>query len=134
MDRRLFLLVPLSGVLIACDSMRQKDQAARLDTSLNGYAGAIRWGNLDTAYGFVRPRDTTPQPPPRLEGLKVTGYEIRVSSVNETRDEAQVSFSFTYYFQDQGRVQTTVQNATWYFDPEVKAWLMDAPGLPAFQR
>lgn len=113
--------------------MRQKDQASRLDTSLNAYAGAIRWGNLETAYGFARPRSAAPQPFVALDGLKVTGYEIRVTSVNETRDEAEVTTSFTYYFQDQGKVGSTSQSAVWYYEPEAKTWFMDAPGLPRFR-
>jgi hypothetical protein len=42
--------------------------------------------------------------------------------------------SFTYYFQDQGRVHTTEQIATWYYDEAGGVWLVDAPGLPDFHR
>jgi hypothetical protein len=133
MKRLLLPLALLLPLLTACENLQRKDQASRLTTSLQSYASTIRWDNLGSAYAFVRPREGTPQPPQRLDGLKVTGYTIRVNSVNETSDEANVTFTFTYYFQDQGRVTTTEQTETWYFDAESGAWFLDAPTLPRFR-
>lgn len=124
-----------AALLAGCSGIRQKDQAGRLDPALTAYAGAIRWGNFDTAAAFTVPRDGSP---PRhdtaaLASLKVTGFSVRINRVNETADEADVSFGFTYYQEDQGTIRTTEQRATWYFDPVRGSWLLDG-SLPQFSR
>lgn len=134
MDRRTFLLVPLVPVLGACEAVQQREQGSRLDGSLKAYAGSVRWGNLDTAYGFLRPRAGVLQPPPALDSLKVTGYEINIGGMNATKDEATVTMTFAYYFLDQGRVSSTTRTSVWYYVPEGRSWVMDATSLPDFRR
>ena len=133
LHRRVILLAPLLPVLSACERFKRKDQASRLTPSLQGYAASIRWGNLNSAYGFLRPRDGTPQPLESLEGLKVTGYTIRVNNVNESSDEAGVTMTFSYYFQDEGRLASTEQTALWYYDIDSNAWVIDGTALPKFR-
>lgn len=121
--------------LAACSGLQQKDQAARLDNALTAYAGAIRWGNFDTAAAFAVPRDGSV---PRhdtaaLASLKVTGYSVRINRVNDTADEADVSFAFTYYQEDRGTIRTAEQRALWYYDAGREGWLLDGT-LPSFQR
>ena len=70
--------------------------------------------------------------PTTLQGLRVTGYTVRVNRFNEVGDEADVSLTFTYYQETRGTVNTVVQDATWYFDETRQGWLMDAP-LPHFE-
>jgi hypothetical protein len=122
---------PLAG----CGSFRQKDQASRLDPTLTAYAGAIRWGNFDTAAAFTVPRDgSAPQhDTAALASVKVTGFSVRINRVNDAADEADVSFSFTYYQEDRGTIQTTEQRSTWYYEPARQAWLLDG-SLPRFVR
>lgn len=126
----------LAVVLLAgCGGMKKRDQASRLDQTLTAYAGAIRWGNFETAAAFTMPRDgSTPRlDPAALVGLKVTGYSVRINRVNEAGDEADVSLSFTYYQEHRGTIQTAEQNASWYYDAARKGWLLDG-GLPPFKR
>ena len=121
--------------LSACAGMQKKDQVARLDQSVSAYAGAIRWGNFDTAAAFAVPRDGVSRvpDPATLVGLKVTGFSIRINRVNDPGDEANVSTSFTYYHEDRGTIRKVEQSATWYFDALKKGWVMDGP-LPDFRR
>ena len=134
MDRRTFLLAPLVPALSSCAAVQQQEQASRLDPSLKAYAGSIRWGNLDSAAGFLQPRAGTVQPPPPLDALKVTGYEINIGGMSPTSDEATVTMTFSYYFLDQGRVSSTTRTSVWYYVPEGRSWVMDATSLPDFKR
>jgi len=124
----------LAAALAGCAGMKKKDLAARLDQALSAYAGAIRWGNYETAAAFAVPRAAAPRvvDPSALSGLKVPGYSERFNRVNEAGDEAEVSLSFTYYQETRGTLRTVEQDATWYYDDEREVWLMDA-GLPAFE-
>ena len=120
--------------VVGCESMKKKEQASRLDQSLKAYAGSIRWGNFETAAAFAVPRKgVNTVNPATLDGIKVTGYVVRVSSVSEDAKEANVHLSFSYYDETRGTVGAIDQDASWYFDPERKNWLMD-DSLPRFKR
>ena len=133
--RRLLVIAAAATLATGCETMRRQDQVVRLDPALTAYAGAVRWGNFDTALAFSRPRSGTPAPVSYgvLSRVKCTGYTIRINRINDAGDEASVSFSFTYYLQDRGTVDRADQDVTWYYSEQSKAWLMDG-GLPNFGR
>lgn len=135
MHRRTVILAAAAALGSGCSGLKKKDQASRLDQSLSAYTDAIRWGNFGTAAGFAVPRSGSAPPvdPGDLEGLKVTGYSVRINRVNDGADEADVTIAFTYYHESRGTLRQVDQVATWYFHPDRGAWLLDG-GLPAFQR
>ena len=71
--------------------------------------------------------------PATLDGTKVTGYVVRINSVNADANEASVHLSFTYYDETRATVGTINQDAMWYLDETRKSWLMDG-SLPRFKR
>jgi hypothetical protein len=114
--------------------MKKETQASRLDQTLRAYAGSLRWGNFDTATAFAVPRaGINSVRAATLIGTKVTGYEVRVSSVNEDASEAKVHMTFTYYDDQRGTVGSLDQDAIWYWDDDKDNWLMD-DSLPRFKR
>lgn len=134
MHRRLLLTAAAIMPIAACENMQKKDQASRLDQSLWAYVGSIRWANFDTAATFAVPRNgANTVTPASLDGIKVTGYSVRIKSVNETADEASVHLNFSYYDEGGGTVGAVDQDATWYLDEKRKGWLMD-DSLPRFKR
>lgn len=121
-------------LIVGCEGMAKKDQASRLDQSLRAYVGSIRWGNFETAAAFAVPRGSANAvSPATLDGIKVTGYAVRIDSLNEDANEANVHLSFSYYNEAQGTVDAIDQDATWYLDTKRKGWLMD-DSLPRFKR
>lgn len=134
MDRRTLLFLSLLPALSACERIQRSEKASRLEPSLKAFVGAIRWGSLDSAFAFVRPRGGAPIPPPPLGDLKVTGYDVQILSVSEDKTEAEVTCTFTYYFENDVRVATTSQTAVWYYVDQGRSWLMDAMALPDFRR
>lgn len=134
MHRRLILTAAAIMPLAGCESMKKKDQTSRLDQSLRAYVGSIRWANFDTAAAFAVPRKgANTVSAASLEGIKVTGYSLRIKSVNETADEASVIMNFSYYDESGGTVGSIDQDTTWYLDEKRKGWLMD-DSLPRFKR
>jgi hypothetical protein len=134
-QNRLLVVMLAAALLAGCAGFKHKDQASRLDLALTAYAGAIRWGNFETAAAFTVPRDgSAPQhDTAALAGLKVTGYSVRINRVNETADEADVSIGFTYYQENQGTIHSIEQRAPWYYDDARGSWLLDG-ALPRFVR
>jgi hypothetical protein len=133
--RRLFVMVSAAALVAGCEGMQRKDHVARLDQSLAAYAGAVRWGNFETAGAFAVPRSGSVPPVNHaaLSTLKVTGYSVRINRINEAGDEADVSLSFTYYHEDRGTVGRADQDVTWYWSDARAGWLMDG-ALPDFGR
>ena len=130
----MLMTAAVTVLFVGCEAIEQKGQSQQLDISLKAYAGAIRWSNFDTAALFAVPRaGANTVDPASLGGIKVTGYSIRIDSLNETVDEANVQLSFTYYDENRGTVGTVNQRAQWYLDPTSQSWLMD-DSLPHFKR
>ena len=91
-------------------------------------------GSARAAAAFAAPRDgPNTVDPAYLNGIKVTAYEIRINSVNETADEANVHLAFTFYDENRGTVGAVNQDAVWYLDAQRQGWLMD-DSLPRFKR
>ncbi len=134
MHRRTLLIATAAALIGGCERLKRQDQTSRLDQSLTGYASAIRWGSFETAQAFAQPRAGAPLPLGGQvpSGIKVTGYTIRINSVNENGDEANVSFTFTYSGENSASVRTVEQTDTWYYDVNGKAWLLDG-SLPRFR-
>ena len=135
MNRRTLLLVFLTATVAGCAAIGRKKQLNKLDPTLSAYTGAIRWGSIETAASFARPRDGL-DPGTNFEamvGLKITGYKIRINRINDAADEASVSFSFTYYHEDQASIRQVDQTTTWYFSVTDETWYLDGP-LPDFSQ
>ena len=132
--RRTLMTVAAAVLVVGCETVKKESQASRLDQTLRAYAGSIRWGNYDTADAFAAPRAVAKAvQASSLDGIKVTGYEVRVNSVAEDAREASVHMNFSYYDEARGTVGSLDQDATWYWDDSRKNWLMD-DSLPRFKR
>ena len=133
MHRRILMTFAAATMLSACSGMKKKNQTSILDQSLRAYAGAVRWGNYDTAAAFAVPREGMPSVHPSTLGdVKVTGYSLRINSINDEANEASVIMNFSYYSESRGTVGTVIQDATWYYNSEKTGWLMD-DSLPRFK-
>ncbi len=133
MNRRTLVLVFLTATVAGCTALSQEKQMIELNPTLSAYTGAIRWGNIETAAGFARPRDGRDPVvnPEAMVGLKITGYKVRVNNVNATADEASVSLSFTYYHDDRATIREVEQTDIWYYSATDKTWYLDGT-LPDF--
>jgi len=133
MMRRSFLLLCLALVLTGCTAFSKTKHVASLDPSLSAYTGAIRWGNIDTASAFSRPRNGNSKTvnPKGFAGLKITGYRVRINRIDEQGSEANVSIGFTFYHEDQASIREVNQTTVWYYSDKDNAWYLDGP-LPDF--
>lgn len=129
------MLALLALLASACATLSQNKQLNLLDPTLSAYTGAIRWGNMEAAAGFARPRGATARKadPVALTGLKITGYKVRINRINPEADEAHVSISFAYYHDNQASIRQVHQNALWYFSKTDNTWYLD-DNLPDFSR
>lgn len=137
LNARLFTLLMITSLVMlnGCGRIEQKEREIGLDKAVRLYVDSIRWGNFDTAAGFIRPREGTP---PALDmtnlgDVRVTAYSSTIIHVDETIHEAQATAAFDYYNVNSGRVRSVSQSLLWWFDPGTERWYLDGT-LPDFSR
>lgn len=132
--RRLVPLALLLLLLTGCTTVDEKKKSMTLHSTMRAYESTIRWGDFETAYGFIKLDDAEdPGPDPSdLKAIKVTAYTSRITSVSEDGMEAQVVAEISYYNERRMSVVELVDRQTWRFDLEAGKWYLAVP-LPAFK-
>ncbi len=130
-------LVPLALLLLlftGCSSVDEKKKSMTLQSTIRAYESTIRWGDYETAYGFIN-LDELEEPGPLpgdLKVFKVTSYLSSIISVSEDGTEAQVVAEISYYNERSMSVVDMVDRQTWQYDTEVGKWYLTVP-LPDFK-
>ena len=132
--RRLITLTLLLLLFTGCSTVDEKKKSMTLQSTIRAYESTIRWGDFETAYGFIRLDDAdNPGPDPStLKGIKVTSYTSTISSVSEDGTEAQVVAEIRYYNDRRMSVVDLTDRQTWRFETETGRWYLAVP-LPDFK-
>jgi len=130
-------LVPLTLLLLlftGCSTVDEKKKSMTLQSTIRAYESTIRWGDFETAYGFIKLDEVEdPGPDPReLKAIKVTAYTSSVVSVSEDGTEAQVVAEISYYNERSMSVVDLVDRQTWRYDAVREKWYLADP-LPDFK-
>ncbi len=129
------LLCAAALALAGCAEMDAKDRLTSLDTSVNDYGSALRWGQYREATRFRLPRSgAVPAPDLEpLEHIRLTSYEITDQIVNAETTEARIEVVIGYYHDDIGRVDTLRQTQIWWYEAAQERWFLET-GLPPFMQ
>ena len=130
-------LVPLALLLLlftGCSTVDEKKKSMTLQSTIRAYESTIRWGDFETAYGFIKLDEVEdPGPEPRdLKTIKVTAYVSQIVNVSEDGTEAQVVAEISYYNERRMSVVDMVDRQTWHYDAEIGKWYLVTP-LPDFK-
>ena len=128
----LLMSVLLALVLSGCEQYGEKKRANALNDSVKYYTAAIRWGNFESAASAIRPRNGNPVPisVDHLKGVRVLSNDYQILASSPEASEAQMYATFTWQPADSASVQTTNQQATWWFDDQTQRWYLDATAMP----
>ena len=132
MSKVLGLLV--LAMLAGCNGPGVKARLTSLDDSIRAYAEALRWGRYDDAQVFHMGRDgkRIVLDEHTMEDIRVTGYSVRETVLDEEGTTAEVQAEFKYFITNRGALQTIVVPQTWWHDDKSRRWLLDS-GLPDFK-
>jgi len=130
-------LVPLTLLLLlftGCSTVDEKKKSMTLQSTIRAYESTIRWGDFESAYGFIKLDEVEdPGPDPsELKAIKVTAYTSSVVSVSEDGTEAQVVAEISYYNERSMSVVDLVDRQTWRYDAVSEKWYLADP-LPDFK-
>jgi hypothetical protein len=120
------------GLLVACSNTREREKL--LDATLDDYAAAIRWGDVDAAVAFIAPDARRPSAfeLERLKQLQVAGYREQPPVLVSTNEVEQVvQLEFVNRHTQEGRA--TVERMRWRYDETAKRWWL-VSGLPKLQQ
>ena len=127
--RMVFLMFALA--LAACSETREQEKL--LDATLDQYAAAIRWGNVEDALGFLAPdsRKPTAFELERLAQLQIAGYrEAPPVLLSPTEVEQVVQLEFVNRHTQESH--STVERMRWRYDTTALRWWLTT-GLPKLQ-
>ena len=126
-------VVAIATILAGCGAIEKKSRTAKLDRAVQGYAAAIRWGDIETVSGFLRPRKSDSPLPnlAMLRNIRVTSYQARVGASGPDADEARMVASFEYQKASSARLKSITQTALWWYDAETEGWFLDG-SIPDF--
>lgn len=129
--RHTLLLLSLVLSLAGCQSLGEREEALKLNDTLDSYGAAARWQPLAGLYGFLQPELQPAAPPDGLDNLRVTGYEV-VSPPRKLAEDRVVQTVVIEYVQvDRQVVRRLMDRQVWQRTAD-KQWLRANP-IPAFK-
>ncbi len=131
---RLSFIFLVGITLCACEAMKSKEQANRLDSTLYDYEKALRWAEYRAAASYHVSREKTPLVVDieHAKNFSVTGINILEKTLNPEVTEAVILAEISYYSKEYGTVKTLRQEIHWWRDPEGKIWLIESD-FPEFE-
>ncbi|MEI7036702.1 hypothetical protein [Fulvimonas yonginensis] len=136
MRRFLLPLLALAFALCAGCATDQRNQS--LITTLNAYAGTLRWGDFQSALQFVDPKVREAHPPSaldmaRYQQVRVTGYDEGAGPVPDGENRVRQVVQISLVNLNTQAERTIVDRQSWRYDPEKKRWWLTS-GLPDITR
>lgn len=123
----LLLVVLLPG----CQTLSERDDARKLEHTLDSYAAAVRWQPLAGLYGYLTTELQPAAVPDGLRNVRVTGYEISVPPRMVADDRVVQTAVIEYVQVDRQVVRTLVDHQVWTRDDK-GLWLRANP-IPSFK-
>lgn len=135
MRRLIPVLAACTLLLAGCAAQKRSDT---LTSTLNAYAGAVRWNGLQSAVNFVDPEVLKKNPPTdldlaRYQQVRVTDYDDGngPTPVGDTEVRQTVRISFVNKHTQVER--TVTEQQLWRYDEKTHRWWLES-GPPDIQQ
>ena len=135
MNKLILVLICALTLIVGCNgSSGVKKKGSALETAVEEYVAALRWGRYQNAYDYHIDEDGSKPAFPRdkLEEIRVTGHAIFEKTVNEELTEATVKGELQYYNTEYGTIKKTPLDQIWWYEPESKQWFLKGK-MPSFK-
>jgi hypothetical protein len=134
MGKRIFALLLITPLIIACATFARIKQTEMFERTSEAYAKAIRWSDFEAANRY-RKAILTQKKPPDLDALtqiKVTSYEVKEVGISKEVTQVRQIVEIGYYKID-GIIEKSLRDQQiWVYDPVDKRWYLNS-NLPDFQ-
>ncbi len=123
-----YILFVCFGLTIsACSTVDKTKRLDLLESSMNDFRKAVRWGYYDEATRYIQIKDykKSLRNPDYLKNVRITTYEYGKKFFNEDKTKLEVTALIGFYNVDQGTVKSINENQIWWFDAEKSLWFLD---------
>lgn len=134
---RISLILLVTLLPAACgtvDNFKDKRSGNELQAVLSRYESAVRWGDLQQAYGFLKPELAEQTPLPQgLENIEVSQYVVVSPPVLVSKTTATQTVGISYILVNRQIEHSLVDHQMWERkDEESREWYRSNP-IPAFK-
>jgi hypothetical protein len=134
---RILLLLAVTLLPAACgtiDNIKDKQLGNDLQVVLSRYESAVRWGNPQHAYGFLKPELAEQTPlPPGLENIEVSQYVVVSPPVLLNKTTATQTVGISYILVNRQVEHSLVDRQMWERkDEDSREWYRANP-IPEFK-
>jgi len=131
-DIKLKLVLPVL-VILFFTSCTTVEPIQALGHTWRAYERTVRWGDITGAVHFLREDAvTTAKFPKNIKNLKVTGYDVIKTSVNEDDMIAKQDVTIRYYNVNNFIEKSFVDYQEWKYDDKNSRWYLSSK-LPNFE-
>ena len=125
MPKHIFIFT-LIVILTACNGVGSRKKAEGLETAIDEYVAALRWGRFDKAMEYhVDKENNRPEiDTSKLEYIKVTGHVFKKKTINEEIDEAILQIEMQYYHKEYGTLKKIIIDQDWWYAEKAKKWFL----------
>lgn len=118
-------------MLAGCATLQNKNQS--LDTTIEAYRAALRWGDFEGAWTYVDPavradHPLTPQQKAQYATVRVAEYETP-GPVATGPDTVEQTAQISLIVKSTQQVYEVLDHQTWRWDAQAKRWWLES-GLP----
>jgi len=129
----LLILIVVGAVGVGCARVAENRKARLLESAVEGYRQALRWGDYDAALGFVSPEARADVDLAPLANVRVVRYDVARPLVMVATDRAEQVVHIGYVRLDRQRLETLTDRQEWRYDAARAAWWLHS-ALPGFAR
>ena len=94
------------------------------------YGDTIRWGQIADAEKLVVNKGKLDRN--QLEGVRITGYDIRDKSVSEDKKTATATVEIRYYNEEIGTERKLIDKQEWIYIDQQDIWMLTSD-MPSFE-
>lgn len=127
------LLLIVTILLTACQTIEGLKQGYELKDTLRHYANSFRWTQLNEAYDYLtQVAAAESEFPENPDNIKVTSYQVVKAVVQSDETHAEQTVQIEFVFEDMQRVRKITDHQLWEYDGITKLW-MRANAMPVFE-
>jgi hypothetical protein len=125
---KIIIILSLILMMTACNGVGTKKKAEGLETAIDEYVAALRWGRFDKAleYHFDKEDNSPDIDTSKLEYIKVTEHTFKKKVINDEIDEAALQLEVKYYHEEYGTVKKIIVDQVWWYKEETESWLISS--------
>jgi hypothetical protein len=125
-------LLVVAFLVAGCAAVERDRRVMTLDSTTRAYQHAMRWGDFESALGFLPPEKRQEQEWPAVfDDLRITRYDIQGPMVMLTDTQATQTIAVEYLYEYNQVVRKVTDRQSWRWDDQAQAWWLES-GFPDF--